>query len=176
MKLTSYLLIFLCPIFVFATISGKDLMTNKQTTIDLNNKKTVVFFLSSKCPCSKNHVLYIKEMTEGPKYKDFQFVGINSNLDEKIDFSQNYFQSLKFKFPIIRDEGQVWADKLGALKTPHAYILDGEQIIYQGGIVNSRNPARKNLKHYLKNALNDILETGTPKVDKTRTLGCRIKR
>jgi len=157
-------------------IEGLDLNSNSELSLSLD-KKTVVFFLSAKCPCSKGHESYLKKLVKNPLYKNFNFIGINANLDEKVSFAQSYFQKTNFPFPVIRDKNQRFANELGALKTPHVYILDEKKkILYQGGVVNSRIPNRANLKHYLQNALNDIIEHKQPKVAKTRTLGCRIKR
>lgn len=158
------------------SIEGKDLRSQKNVTIQLNeNKKgTVVVFLSAKCPCSKSHEPILEKLAQD--FQDFQFVALNSNQDEDETFSSKYFQEAKLSFPVIRDVRAEVANQLKALKTPHAYVVGPQgQCWYEGGVDDTRD-ANRAKKHYLKTALLEIREGKEPTEKYVRTLGCVIRR
>jgi hypothetical protein len=68
------------------------------------------------------------------------------------------------------------ADQFGALKTPHAYIVNGTgKIIYSGGVTNSTNGPNAT-KQLLKEALLSVKAGKNPEPSEVRTLGCVIAR
>lgn len=177
-------------------IQGKDLMTGKNAEYFLDpsslpsetlthsalnapsrtKKATVVVFLSAKCPCSQSHETVLKELYRDFNGPEFEFVGVHSNADEDLDFTQNHFKNAALPFRILQDEQAKIADRLGAYKTPHVYVIGkGNEILFQGGVDDSHHaPTAK--KHYLRNALTAI-RAGTPITDReVRVLGCAIKR
>lgn len=141
--------------------------------IPLNKSKaTVVVFLSATCPCSNSHVELLSKMNK--KYKDVQFLGVHSNSNEKLKTAQKYFKSKKTSFPILWDKETTLAKKLGAVKTPHAYILNRDgKVIYQGGVTSSSN-AKIAKENFLELALNDIENGNEPSIKERKTLGCYI--
>jgi hypothetical protein len=82
----------------------------------------------------------------------------------------------KLTFPILKDPGNKIADRLGASKTPEAYVLDANnKLVYHGRIDNSRDAAGVNSSE-LRDALEALLN-GKP-IEKTTAMafGCTIKR
>ncbi len=175
-------------------ISGLNLTSGQTSRIILNlQQPTVVVFLSTKCPSSNSHLPLLDELSK--KWTKFQFVGIHSNVDEDVVSSQNFFQKLKLNFPIIQDEKAQLADKLGAFKTPHVFILipkydlkhntskvNEVEILYRGGVTESYlystdDSSRTNRKrNYLLEAFEDLDQKKALRTKETRTLGCAIAR
>lgn len=134
----------------------------------------VLVFLSSQCPCSQSHMELLKiTQREFPK---FQFIGIHSNQNESLESSKEYFTTHPVGFPIVRDENSILANKLGALKTPHVFIINKQnEIVFQGGISNSSTASKAN-RFYLKTALESLSKGNKPDPSEVKTLGCYIKR
>ncbi|MFV8257879.1 thioredoxin-like domain-containing protein [Bdellovibrio bacteriovorus] len=157
------------------SLSGLDVISSETKTFaTANQKATIIVFLSAKCPCSASHESLLKDMAQ--QYKDFQFVGIHSNSDENLEETQNHFREARLLFPVIQDSRSHWANKLGALKTPHAFVLSPTgEVLYHGGVTDSHvGPTAK--KHFLKEVLED-LQAGKPSRHKEgRALGCYIQR
>ncbi|WP_374033280.1 thioredoxin-like domain-containing protein [Bdellovibrio bacteriovorus] len=157
------------------SLSGLDVLNSETKTFaTANHKATVLVFLSAKCPCSASHEALLKDLAQ--QYKDFQFVGIHSNSDETAEETQKHFREAKLLFPVIQDARSQWANKLGALKTPHAFVLNPSgEMIYHGGVTDSHvGPSAK--KQFLKEVLED-LQAGKPSRHKEgRALGCYIQR
>ena len=76
---------------------------------------------------------------------------------------------------MIRDQSGEIARTYGALKTPHAFIIDSKgKVIYKGGVTNSSN-AKASTEFYLQTALKDIGEGKKPTQPIKKTLGCYIE-
>ena len=87
-----------------------------------------------------------------------------------------HFGKSSLPFPVVRDEGFRLADRWGALKTPHVFVVDGRgEILFQGGVDDSKRPSSAK-SHYLADALTAIQAGRMPEAREVRTLGCVIKR
>jgi len=134
----------------------------------------VVVFMSAKCPCSNSHIPELKNLVS--RYKNFEFIGVHSNVNEPPDLTKKYFVEADLPFAVIQDNEAQIADQLKAYKTPHAFVLNPEgKILYQGGVTNSVN-AQYAEKHFLKDALEDISQDKPVRLANGRTLGCIIMR
>ncbi|HDS74802.1 MAG TPA: thioredoxin family protein [Firmicutes bacterium] len=137
---------------------------------------TVVMFIATQCPISNAYNQRIVSLVREYQPRGFQFLGINSNRQESVVEIKGHALGAGFTFPILKDEGNVIADRFGASFTPEIYVVSPDGVIlYHGRIDDSRNPDRIE-SHDLANALDAIL-TGRP-IDpaETRAFGCTIKR
>jgi hypothetical protein len=160
------------------TFSGVDLISDKVKSIDLTKAKkaTVIVFLSAKCPCSASHQPVLSQLADLFGKEGFNFVGVHSNANEEIGFSQGHFKSAKLTFPVIQDKETKIADYFKAFKTPHVFVVSPDlKILFQGGVDNSKLVERAT-RHYLKDALSAINEGKQPVQREVRVLGCEIKR
>lgn len=155
---------------------GLDLSSGKEVRFEprKDSKGTAVIFLSSKCGCTRLHMSYIKQLVKD--FPDFEFVGINSNTDEDVAESQKYFSTEALGFPIVRDIQTQIANKFGALKTPHAFVIDPKgQQVFAGGVTSSSNPKDAE-KFFLKETLAALRDGKKPPLAVARAVGCEIKR
>jgi peroxiredoxin len=158
-------------------VTGENVLTKKAVSVtiaDPKKKGTVVVFLSAKCPCSDSHIVELKSLAE--KYKDFEFVGVHSNIDESSEMTKEYIQKEKLPFPVIQDSKTQIADEFKANKTPHVFVLNSKgEIQYQGGVSDSRRFDNAD-KKFLREALEDLDAGKTVRIPNGRTLGCAITR
>ncbi len=162
---------------VFALLfTGSDLYQNKKITFPKKEAKaTVVVFLSAKCPCSASHEKVIQDLSQKYSPHGFEFIAVHSNQNESMEMARDHFQSAGLTFPILEDRGAKIADELKALKTPHAFILQKDKVVYEGGVDDSADSAEAKTP-YLANALAELKENKPITVAKARALGCQIKR
>ncbi len=137
---------------------------------------TVVLFLATQCPIATDYAERIVALVKVYDEKGVQFVGINSNKQEKVKEIREYSEAHGFEFPVLKDSENKIADYFGARRTPEVFLLDAERVLrYTGAFDNS---PKEPTKHYLRDAL-DLVITGKdiPKSSKkTRAVGCTIKR
>lgn len=177
--------------FQYSKITGKDLVKGEDIDFDLKQSQqgTVVFFLSVNCPCSRSHEPTLNQLVKEFEPKGFKFFGMHCNVDEDKEMAKkhfgNQFRSVEGKmsllaFPVIQDDDCRYAKALGALNTPHAFLIRPNlEILFQGGVDNSHR-AERATKHHLRDYLNDVLnhfdQGRIPESKKVRVLGCFIQR
>lgn len=148
-----------------------------QTLNDLKgNNGTVVVFLSAQCPVVRGYADRINQLAADYQSKGINFVGVNSNATESLDWVKSNVAEYSYKFPVLIDKGNVLADKLGASVTPEVFYVDAKNVLlYHGAIDNDRSG--KNIsENYLRTAFDASLSG--KKVEKTsaNAFGCSIKR
>ena len=141
--------------------SMPDLEGKTRTLADLKGKSgTVVVFLSAQCPVVKG----------------INFIGINSNSTEDLNWVKSDAAAVGYKFPLLIDKGNVFADKLGATVTPEVYYLDSKNVLLYHGAIDNDRSGKAITDTYLKTAFDSYLSG--KKIDKTKAnaFGCTIKR
>jgi peroxiredoxin len=158
--------------FTLPDVDGKD-----QSLKSLKGKNgSVLIFVAVQCPVSNAYNERMEKLSQDFKSRGISVIGVNSNVSEAADEIKAHAIANKLTFPILKDPGNKIADRLGASKTPEAYVLDANnKLVYHGRIDNSRDAAGVNSSE-LRDALEALLN-GKP-IEKTTAMafGCTIKR
>jgi peroxiredoxin len=144
---------------------------------DCNPSKAIVLmFIATQCPVSNAYNERMVQLYKDYTSKGVAFIGINSNKQEGIDEIKEHAQEHGFLFPILKDNNNTIADKLGASVTPEIFVLNTKfEILYHGRIDDSKKEAKVS-SNDLRTALDAIL-TGKPVENtETKAFGCSIKR
>ena len=139
-------------------------------------KGTVLVFLSAQCPVVRGYNERINQIAADYAAKGINFIGVNSNATESLEWVKSNATEVGYKFPVLIDKGAVLADKLGASVTPEVYYFDAKNVLlYHGAIDNSRK-GDNITDNYLRVAFDASLNG--KKIEKTRVnaFGCSIKR
>ncbi len=139
-------------------------------------KATVVMFLSTRCPVSN---AYNERMTAlAKKYgaEGVSFVGIDANSTEARPEVAAFAKQHGFPFPVLKDTGNVVADRYDAHVTPETYVINSQGVlVYHGRIDNDMDTS--NVKtHELADALDATLAGQPVAKAQTKAFGCSIKR
>ncbi len=150
---------------------------NTHTLNSLKGKNgAVLIFISVQCPISNGYNERVQAMAEAYGKRGINVIGINSNATENVDAVKAHAAEKHFTFVVLKDDGNKIADKLGATRTPEAYLLDANsKLVYHGRIDNSKDESQVNANE-LRDAM-DALLAGKP-ITKTTAMafGCSIKR
>lgn len=159
------------------SFSLPDINGKTQSLRELSGKNgAVVVFLSAQCPVVKGYVSRINELAAGYQSQGINFIGINSNATEDLNWVKSNAAEYGYKFPVLIDRGNVLADKLGATVTPEVYYVDPNgKLLYHGAIDNDRSG--KNVTETFLKAAFDASLNGK-KIERTsaNAFGCSIKR
>ena len=137
---------------------------------------TLILFIATKCPVSNAYNARMQKLSEDFRAKGVNVVGVNSNAAESAAEVKQHAAEKGLTFTILKDAGNVVADRFDAQVTPEAYLLDASgKLVYHGRIDNSRNGDA-----ITSSELRDAIEAtlaGKP-VEKTevKAFGCSIKR
>jgi peroxiredoxin len=116
------------------------------------HKAVVILFLSTVCRYANYFASHVRELDERYGKLGVLFVGVNSNSWETRDEVAAHVKAQGWAFPMVKDEGQVIADRLAARATPEAFLVDAEGRLRYRGWVKSRQESPD-----LQRALDDVL-------------------
>ncbi|SRR5215204_396303 len=139
-------------------------------------KGTVLVFLSAQCPVVKGYNERINQIAADYASKGINFIGINSNATESLEWIKSNASEVGYKFPVLLDKGAVLADKLGASVTPEVYYFDTKNVLLYHGAIDNDRSGKNITEGYLKTAFDASLSG--KKIEKTsaNAFGCSIKR
>ena len=142
----------------------------------MGNKGAVLIFIATRCPISNAYNERIEQLARDYKAKGINVIGINSNSSESAADVKAHASEKHLTFMILKDEGNKIADRLGANRTPEAYVLDANsKLVYHGRIDNS-----KRIEGVSANDLRDALDEMLAGKAITKTggaaFGCSIIR
>jgi peroxiredoxin len=112
--------------------------------------------------------------------RGFRLVAINSN--DTISHPEDSFEEMTarareqgFAFDYLQDESQEIARTLGSTRTPEVFLFDRDRrLVYHGLIDDSRDESAVT-QHYLRDALDALLDGREPAVADTEPVGCTVK-
>jgi peroxiredoxin len=136
----------------------------------------VLIFIAVQCPVSNAYNDRMEKLAQDYQAKGVNVIGINSNNTEPAAAVKSHAGEKHLTFTILKDDANKIADRLGATRTPEAYVIDaGGKLVYHGRIDNSQNTANITAND-LRAALDEML-AGKP-ITKTggAAFGCTIKR
>ncbi len=165
------------PDFTLKNVDGKMVSLKDYAA----SKAVVVVMACNSCPYSQAYQdrLIALQKEYGPK--GVQIILINPNdptrqpLDS-YDKMQARAKEKNYPFPYLQDEAQTVAKAYGANRTPEAFVIVGDRLVYRGRIDDNTEEAQVKQRD-VKNAL-DLVLAGTPdKIDpkSTKAFGCTSK-
>jgi peroxiredoxin len=139
-------------------------------------KGIALIFVSVQCPVSNAYNERMEKLATDYKAKGINVVGINSNISETADAVKAHAAEHHLTFPILKDAGNKIADRLGATRTPEAYLLDANnKLVYHGRIDNSKELEGVNSSE-LRDAIDATLAGKPVEKSSAMAFGCTIKR
>jgi peroxiredoxin len=141
-------------------------------------KYLVLVFTCNHCPCAVASEDRLIQLQRDYADRGVVVVALNVGLStgDDLDKMSERAQSRQFNFAYLKDASQQTGRDYGASVTPQVFVLDGDRkIAYMGAIDNSVRDASAATKHYLRDALEALLDGKTPRVKETRQNGCAIE-
>jgi peroxiredoxin len=143
---------------------------------DRKQQATVLLFVSALCPCSAKYDDRNVRLATEYASKGVRFVAINSSFGEQPAEIAAHAREFHYPFPMLRDEGNVIADRVGAELTPEAFVLDSKGVLRYHGRIDDNRDALKVASNDLRNALDTLLAGKLPPKPEQIAFGCAIAR
>ncbi|MCX6198087.1 MAG: redoxin domain-containing protein [Bacteroidetes bacterium] len=142
---------------------------------------SVYIFLSETCPICKSQTLTLRQLYSEYSAKGVSFIGLFPNQEYSTNESiQQFGKKYKLDFELKRDEGQKMVKNFSATTNPQIFVVrkSTQQILYKGKMDNGfENIGKKRqviTEHYLRDALESILQKKEIVVKETQPVGCFI--
>ncbi len=145
----------------------------------------VVAFVGCECPLSKVYAPRLEQLSQEFAAQGVAFVGIDPNRQDSVTELAAYARTHGIEFPLLRDSGNVVADRFGAQRVPEVFVLDAERRVrYHGRIddqygigAGSSGYAKPQLaRRDLAEAITSVLAGKPVEVAETEATGCLIGR
>ena len=160
----------------FSGIVGTD--DKEHALKDYESAKLVVLvFTCNHCPVAQAYQDRLVKLQKDYKEKGVQIVAVNVNkIDaDKLDKMKERAKEKKFDFPYLYDASQKIGKDYGAKVTPHVFVLDKDRKLAYVGAIDDNMDEDKVKKHYLRDALDALLDGKEPPEKVTKQFGCGIK-
>ena len=139
-------------------------------------KAIAVIFTSNDCPVASAYQSRLNSLATDFRDQGLEVVAINVNRGESLAAMKSRAQKERFAFAYLHDASKQTARGLGAVCTPHSFLLTPDrQIAYMGAIDDNWQNANGVKKDYLREAVQAVLAGKKPKVQESRQIGCAIK-
>ena len=141
----------------------------------------LVMFSCNTCPVVEKYESRTLESAKVAISSDIGVILLNSNEayrdnGDSFDDMKAYAKKLGYSFNYVVDEKSAMADAFGANRTPECFLFNKEgKLVYHGAIDDNPNsPAQA--QPYLKTAMQRLVKGEKIDPEKTRSVGCTIKR
>lgn len=142
---------------------------------------SVYIFLSESCPICKSQTLTLRQLHQQYSTKGISFTGLFPNQEYSTNESIRQFgKKYQLKFELKKDEGQKMVKQFSATTNPQIFVVQNatQKILYQGKLDNGfENIGKKReviTEHYLRDALESILQKKEVAIKQTQPVGCFI--
>ena len=167
---------------VSTNVKMKNIDESQISIADVSSGKgTLVLFTCNACPFVKAWEERIALLGNEYRGKGIGVIALNSNdpsVNAEDDFvrMQERAQNRGFEFPYVVDAGSQVAHTMGATRTPEAFLFDSNgKLVYHGVIDDNAHVASDVEHHYLRDALQALVDGKDVPVKTTKALGCTIK-
>jgi thiol-disulfide isomerase/thioredoxin len=171
------------PMPIGSSMPSATLQQTDGTTLQLPSASgeagTVVIFWSNQCPWVDRYENRVIELVNRFQGQGMRFMLVNAN--DASAFPQESMDAMQeradaYPAPYVRDEEAQLAQALGATRTPHAFVFDGDQtLVYTGTIDDSPSGESGVSATYLADALSAIASGEEVPMPQTKAFGCTIK-
>jgi len=159
-------------------VSGKMVSLNEAK----KNNGLLVIFSCNVCPfvmATKSRYL---EIAEQCKKNEIGVLIMNSNEAKRGDNAsmeemKKYAQGQGYWFNYVLDKDSELANALGATRTPHIFLFNKKmRLVYKGAIDDNTRNIEMVSKHFLADAINNLIDDKNIDPNSTKAIGCSIKR
>ncbi|MDG2454999.1 MAG: thioredoxin fold domain-containing protein [Bacteroidia bacterium] len=157
---------------------GKKPMNTSFRKLIKAKEYTVLMFIAPDCPMCKTLSTPFSKLID--EYPNVQFLMVHSGMHYDPMEINMFATETKIKNHIFRDYNYEVATQLGATVTPEFFLIDSAANPIYSGLLDDRlltlgNYKQQWNKHYLKEALDAILDGKKPELTKTNAVGCVLE-
>lgn len=141
----------------------------------------VVIFSCNHCPYVQAYEGRLMDIQRDYLGRGVRLVAINANDDvhypeDSLEQMIARAQARGFNFPYLRDVSQTAARAYGATHTPQLFVFDEHRRLrYTGKVDDNWRRPEAVTRHYLREALDALLDRRAPAEASTHAIGCTIK-
>jgi hypothetical protein len=158
-------------------------ITGKEVSFKDAMKKNglMVMFSCNTCPVVHKYESRTVEVCKKALENNIGVILLNSNEAQRDGGDgyadmKKYASKLGYSWNYVVDDNSVMADAFGATRTPEIFLFNKDaKLVYHGAIDDNANSAN-NANSYMKPAIENLIKGQKIDPEKTKSVGCGIKR
>ncbi len=141
----------------------------------------VLIVTCNHCPYARAYWDRLVRLYNQYEHDNLMILAINPNDPEQypadsFEEMKKLKKELKLPFPYLYDEDQSVAKKLGATRTPEAFVFNSKrELVYQGAIDDNWENPHMVMRVYLEDAIEYTLDGMEPDYSEIPAVGCSVK-
>jgi peroxiredoxin len=159
--------------------SLQDQNGKKVSLADFADKVVVLEWFNPECPFVVRHHEKQKTMTKlAEKYapQGVVWLAIDSSKTHNVEINKKNAEAWKIGYPVLDDSKGEVGKAYSAKTTPHMFVINKGQIVYQGAIDDDPQGSKGDQAvNYVAKALDETLAGQTVTTAKTKPYGCSVK-
>ncbi len=140
----------------------------------------VIVFLGAECPLAQLYAPRLAEMSRTYGPRGVAFLAVNANAQDSLADITAFVRTHRLPFPVLKDPDHAVADRLSAVRTPEAFVLDRDRIVRYWGRIDDQYAigihSGQVQQHDLADAIDDLLAGRPVARPAVASIGCRIGR
>jgi thiol-disulfide isomerase/thioredoxin len=138
-------------------------------------------FLSDECPMCQGYAPVLNQLSVDYEKKGVELIGVFPNYYATDSSILAYKSEYNIRFTTIKDSTFTLTNRFKASTTPQVFLENTEGVVLYAGQIDDayfRAGKRRGTtsEHYLKVAIDAILEGRKPEIKETKAIGCVIVR
>ena len=144
-----------------------------------DRKALVLIFVTTDCPIANSYLPALTRLQQTFQKRGFEFAMVHEGPNQTAIKLENHAKDFDVPFSIVMDAKHLIAKRVGATKTPEAFVFGREgQVLYQGRIDDLHQAFGKKrsaaTREDLRIALEEIEAGKNVSTNKTEAVGCSI--
>lgn len=161
----------------------KDVSGSEQMIREMGKRNGyLIIFSCNTCPFVMQWENRYNDLHKLAEANDISMILVNSNEANRNSYDsfenmQKKATEMGYTMPYVVDENHELADAFGAKTTPHVFLFDRNyRLAYRGLIDDNSEDKDAVTKHYLQDAINNMVAGKSIEPQVTKSIGCSIKR
>ncbi len=105
---------------------------------DYQGKVVVLAFLGTECPLAKSYAPRLRDLAAEFEKQGAAFIGIDANQQDSLTEIGAFARVSEIKFPMLKDNNNQVADRVGAIRTPEVFVLDRDRVVRYWGRIDDQ--------------------------------------
>lgn len=145
------------------------------------DKALVIIFLNHDCQYAKLYVDRLNQLEQYYSSQGVKMIAIESNiasLENTASSLASFIRERSISFSYLIDLDNQLTSAMNAESSPQAFLLQKEedkyQLLYDGSIDNNSRKPERATKHYLRDAMDQMLNNNKIERPRTKPIGCDL--
>jgi peroxiredoxin/mono/diheme cytochrome c family protein len=105
---------------------------------DYKDRPVVLAFLGTECPLALKYAARLRDLAAAFEQQGVVFLGIDANVQDSLTEIGAFARINRITFPLLKDNNNELADRLGAQRTPEVFLLDRARVIRYCGRIDDQ--------------------------------------